>query len=71
MKNIIKFGINSNMLKTIAVIAMVIDHIGFYFSPYLNHTLYIVCRIIGRIAMPIFTYLIVQGFFHTKNFLDL
>ena len=68
MKNVIKFGINSNMLKTIAVIAMVIDHIGFYFSPYLNHGVYLVCRIIGRMAMPIFTYLIVQGFFHTKNF---
>lgn len=68
MTNIIKRGINSNMLKTIAIIAMVIDHIGFYFSPVLPTTIYIVLRYIGRIAMPIFIYLLVQGFFHTKNF---
>ena len=68
MKNILKCGINSNMLKTIAIIAMVIDHIGFYFSSTLPNVLYIACRCIGRIAMPIFVYLLVQGFFHTKNF---
>lgn len=68
MKNILKQGINSNVLKTIAVIAMVIDHIGFYFSFTLPTPIYIACRYIGRIAMPIFVYLLVQGFFHTKNF---
>ena len=68
MKNILKFGINGNVLKIIAIIAMVIDHIGFYFSPFLGNELMLVCRYIGRIAMPIFTYLIVQGFFHTKDF---
>ena len=68
MKNILRNGINSNVLKTIALIAMVIDHIGFYFSPALPTSIYIVCRYIGRIAMPIFVYLLVQGFFHTKNF---
>lgn len=67
IKNIFKFGINSNMLKTIALVAMVIDHIGFYFFPFMPNTLYTVFRIIGRIAMPIFVYLLVQGFFHTKN----
>ena len=36
MVNIIKRGISSNMLKTIALIAMVIDHIGFYFEPFFN-----------------------------------
>ena len=68
MKNILKSGINSNMLKTIAIIAMVIDHIGFYFNPMLPTGVYIACRWIGRIAMPIFVYLLVQGFFHTKDF---
>lgn len=68
MKNIIKCGINSNVLKTIAIIAMVIDHIAFYFAASLPTAIYLVCRYIGRIAMPIFVYLLVQGFFHTKDF---
>lgn len=68
MTNILKRGINSNVLKTIALIAMVIDHIGYYFSPALPVPIYIACRYIGRIAMPIFVYLLVQGFFHTKSF---
>ena len=68
MKNILKCGINSNMLKTIALIAMVIDHVAYYFSPVMPTPIYIICRYIGRIAMPIFVYLLVQGFFHTKDF---
>lgn len=68
MSNILKRGINSNMLKTIAIIAMVIDHIGFYFLTVLPNGIYIVCRYIGRISMPIFVYLLVQGFFYTKNY---
>ena len=68
MKNILKYGINSNMLKAIAVLAMVIDHIGFYFVSLIPTFVYIMCRYVGRIAMPIFVYMIVQGFFHTKSF---
>lgn len=68
MKNILKFGISGNMLKAIALIAMVIDHIGFYFSSMIPAPIYTICRYVGRIAMPIFVYLLVQGFFHTKNF---
>ena len=68
MKKILKSGINSNMLKTIAIIAMVIDHIGFYFVDAIPTSIYTTCRYIGRIAMPIFVYLLVQGFFHTKSF---
>ncbi|MBQ8043554.1 MAG: hypothetical protein IJ272_05325 [Clostridia bacterium] len=68
MKNVLRHGINSNVLKTIAIIAMVIDHIGFYFYPSLPTVVYTICRYTGRIAMPIFVYLLVQGFFHTKNF---
>ena len=68
MKNVLKCGISSNVLKTIAIIAMVIDHIGVYFFPFLPSGVYSICRIVGRIAMPIFAYLIVQGFFHTKDY---
>lgn len=68
MKKLLKLGIDRNMLKTIAIIAMVIDHIGFYFAPNMSTGLYTVFRYIGRIAMPIFVYMLVQGFFYTKNF---
>ena len=68
MISILKLGINSNMLKTIAIIAMVIDHIAFYFSPVLPNGIYVLSRALGRIAMPIFVYILVQGFFHTKNY---
>lgn len=68
MKKLLKSGIDRNMLKTIAIIAMVIDHIGFYFVPNIPTVVYTLCRYVGRIAMPIFVYMLVQGFFYTKNF---
>ena len=59
--------IDTNTLKIIAIIAMIIDHIGSYFVAQINQDLYYIFRIIGRIVMPIFLYLLIQGFFHTKN----
>ena len=53
---------NRNILKIIAVISMLIDHIGLFF---LDNN--IVCRCIGRIAMPIFAYFIAEGWKHTRN----
>lgn len=58
----------NNKLKIIAIISMIIDHFGYYFNGYLNESAYISCRIIGRCAMPIFTFLIVEGYLHTSNF---
>lgn len=62
-----KKGISSNVLKIIAIITMLIDHIAAYFYKEVNSDTYFLLRSIGRIAMPIFAYLIVQGYFHTKN----
>jgi len=50
------------MIKLIAVITMIIDHIGFVFFPE-----YTILRIIGRIAMPLFAFSIARGFFYTRN----
>jgi hypothetical protein len=61
------FKLNSNYLKIIAIIAMIIDHIGYYFYYLIDSNLYLIFRIIGRISMPIFVFLIVQGFLNTKN----
>ncbi len=54
--------INGFILKMIAIITMLIDHIGAVLFPY-----QMVFRYIGRIAFPIFVFLIVEGFFHTRN----
>jgi hypothetical protein len=51
------------VLKFIAFALMVVDHIGFLFFPGS-----IEFRIIGRLAMPIFAFLIAQGYLKTKNF---
>lgn len=73
--------ISSDILKIIAVVTMLIDHIGagileysilYYQAPFgLKRTqvltLYTVFRIIGRTAFPIFCFLLVEGFMHTRN----
>lgn len=59
--------LTANTLKLIAIISMVVDHIGYYLYFTIPNNIYIVLRIIGRIAMPIFSYYIVEGFFKTSN----
>lgn len=61
-------GISSFELKLIALICMIIDHVGYYFVNSISVNMYTACRIIGRISMPIFLFLIVQGYIHTRNF---
>ncbi|MDY5576949.1 MAG: TraX family protein [Lachnospiraceae bacterium] len=53
---------SSNALKVIAMISMLIDHIGYVLLPE-----EVVLRYIGRIAFPIYCFLLVEGFFHTRN----
>lgn len=52
----------SSTLKIIACISMLIDHIGVILFPEIAFL-----RIVGRLAFPIFTFLIVEGYFYTKN----
>lgn len=54
------------MLKFIAILTMLIDHIGIALIPSTT-PLYWICRVVGRIAMPIFCYKIALGFIHTRN----
>ncbi len=56
-------GITSNILKLIAVILMLSDHIwatAMSFGDWMTY--------IGRMAFPIFAFLIAEGFVHTSNF---
>ncbi len=54
--------LDSTSLKIIAIISMTIDHTGAVLLDN-NHIL----RAIGRIAMPIFSFCISEGYIHTKN----
>ena len=53
-------------LKIIAIITMLIDHIAAIFIPQ-NTWIYIAGRVIGRLAFPIFVFLLVEGFYHTRS----
>ncbi len=53
---------SSLTLKVIALTTMIIDHYGAIFQ-----TSELIFRIIGRIAFPIYCFLIVEGYFHTKD----
>lgn len=53
---------NRNVLKIIAVVSMLLDHIGAYFFPSC-----VILRIIGRLAFPIFAFFIAEGLKHTSN----
>ena len=61
-----KFGLTGNQLKILALLTMTVDHIGLFFIP-ANSMLYVISRIIGRLAMPIFAWMIAEGCRYTKN----
>lgn len=52
-------------LRLLACVAMLLDHIGYNLGG--AHPLYLPLRCIGRLAFPIFVFLIVNGFRHTAN----
>ena len=56
-------GLTSNMLRLIAVLLMVSDHIWATYMSFGDWMTYI-----GRMAFPIFAFQIAEGFVHTKNF---
>jgi hypothetical protein len=68
-----KKGLSGSTLKLIAIITMLIDHIGAGILeqlPNITENIILVDRIlryIGRIAFPIFCFLLIEGFLHTSN----
>ena len=54
-------------IKIIAMITMIIDHIGYFFYFKFDDYIYTILRSIGRISMPLFVFLIYQGYKHTKS----
>ena len=57
---------NSLSLKIIAVVAMLADHIGFVFGRQLPEYA-TALRLFGRLAFPIFCFLIAEGYVKTSN----
>ncbi|MBR6223147.1 MAG: conjugal transfer protein TraX [Lachnospiraceae bacterium] len=80
-----KRGLSSSALKLIAMVSMLIDHIGAGFLekgylPYLKRSfggtsaiyekwdlIDSYMRLIGRLAFPIFCFVLVEGFLHTRD----
>lgn len=67
---------NGSILKIIAILSMLVDHscevLSHFFtswtSPDMGDNIYRFGRgVIGRLAFPIFCFLLVQGFLHTKD----
>lgn len=54
--------LSGNTLKIIAAVSMAVDHIGIIFFP--GFALF---RILGRLAFPIFAFMIAEGCRYTKN----
>lgn len=73
--------LSGNQLKLIAAVSMLADHVGYLLIgdgtilplkaegvPYAFWWIvYLVCRVIGKAAFPIFAFLLVEGYFHTRN----
>lgn len=57
-----KSGISQESLKLIACITMLIDHVGAAMLPRL-----VILRVIGRIAFPIYCFLMAEGVAYTRN----
>ena len=56
-----KAGLSQEGLKIIACATMLIDHIGAAFVPWMW------LRVVGRIAFPIYCFLLAEGAAHTRN----
>lgn len=57
-----KTGLSGNQLKVIAMLAMTCDHVGLQLLPQLG-----LLRVIGRLAMPIYAYMVAEGCRHTHD----
>ena len=57
-----RYGISQDWLKVIAMVSMAVDHTGVVLFPGV-----LGWRLIGRMAFPIYLWLLVSGFLHTKD----
>ena len=57
-----KIGLTNNQLKLIAMLTMTFDHVGLILFPGV-----IFLRLIGRLAFPIFAYMVAEGCHYTRS----
>ena len=81
MNDIKALRLNGNQLKLIAVVSMVLDHIGYLLGgdgcllprmdagepPGVWGPVYCFLRMVGRVAFPIFCFFLLEGFLHTRD----
>lgn len=60
-------GLSANVLKIIAILAMVIDHSAYVILPSQTSWLAIAMHFVGRITGPVMFYLLAEGYRHTRN----
>ncbi len=53
---------NGNQLKAVALVAMTVDHIGYILFPQV-----VWLRVVGRLAFPIFAFMVAEGCFYTRS----
>ena len=72
--------LSGSALKTIALISMLIDHIGLFILNFIlaanrplftffsnSVSLFDLFRLVGRVAFPLYCFLLVEGYVHTKD----
>lgn len=57
-----KLGLTNNQLKLIAMLTMTIDHVGMLLLPAC-----LLLRLIGRLAFPVFAYMVAEGCRYTRS----
>ncbi len=58
-------GLSGSALKVIALVSMTLDHIAYYLMD--KSIAYDAMRTMGRMAFPIFAFLLVEGYVHTRS----
>jgi len=61
-----QFGLSGSALKVIAILSMVADHCAFFFLPH-DTQAYELMRSFGRIAFPVFAFIVAEGFYYTHS----
>lgn len=59
-------GLSGSALKVIALVSMTVDHIAYYLMEH-GTWAYDLMRTVGRMAFPIFAFLLVEGYTHTRS----
>lgn len=59
-------GLSGTALQWLAVLSMTVDHSGIVLVDH-DAALYLACRAVGRIAFPLFAFLLAQGMMHTHS----